>query len=78
MEIKDNLVRVFTGTKITVNLLKQQLEDVAIPSHIQNSFESGVITGFSGGTPSSVDLFIVEADIEKASPIIDEFKKLNG
>jgi len=45
---------------------------------IQNDFNSGVSAGFSGGIPSSIDLFIQERDLEKADSIISEFRKTNS
>lgn len=77
--MKDNnsLIRVYSGTELTVNLLKDELESFGIPGMIQNDFNSGISAGFSGGVPSSVDLFIQESDLEKAEPIIQEFREIN-
>ncbi len=77
MKEKGNLIRVYTGTEITVNLLKEELEKVGIPGIIQNDFNSGISSGFSGGFPSAIDLFIQELDLKKAEPILISFKKLN-
>lgn len=77
MNEKNQLIRVYTGTELTVNLLKDELEKFGIPAMIQNDFNSGVSAGFSGGVPSSVDLFIQESDEEKAETIISEFSKIN-
>lgn len=78
MEQSSNLIRVYTGTELTVNLLKDELESVGIPSMVQNDFISGVSAGFAGGLPSSIDLFIQESDLEQAEPIINEFNKTNS
>jgi len=77
MKEKNNLICVYTGTELTVNLLKDELENSGIPGMIQNDFNSGVSAGFSGGVPSSVDLFIQELYLEKAEPIISEFREIN-
>lgn len=77
MNKEDNLTRVYTGTEITVNLLKEELEMAGIPTIVQNDFSAGVSAGFSGGVPSAVDLFIQESDFEKAEPIIKEFIRIN-
>jgi len=77
MKEKSNLIRVYTGTALTVNLLKDELEKSGISGMIQNDFNSGVSAGFSGGVPSGVDLFIQELYLEKAKPIINEFKEIN-
>ena len=77
MEDKSNLIRVYSGTELTVNLLKDELEKFGISSMIQNDFNSGVSAGFSGGVPSSIDLFIQESDWSKAELIVREFKEIN-
>lgn len=77
MKAKENLIRVYTGTDVTVNLLKDELEKVGISGIIRNDFNSGVMAGFSGGSLSSIDLFILDLDMDKAQPIINEFLKIN-
>ena len=77
MNENNNLIRVYSGTELTVNLLKDELENFGVACLIQNDFNSGVSAGFSGGVPSSVDLFIQESDQDKAEPIIREFRKIN-
>jgi hypothetical protein len=77
MKEKSSLIRVYTGTELTVNLLKDELEKFGIPGMIQNDFNSGVSAGFSGGVASSVDLFIQEFDLGKAESIISEFREIN-
>ncbi len=77
MEDKSNLIRVYSGTELTVNLLKDELEKFGISSMIQNDFNSGVSAGFSGGVPSSIDLFIQESDWSKAELIVQEFREIN-
>ena len=78
MKENSNLVRVYSGTEFTVNLLKDELEILGIPSTIQNDFNSGVSAGFSGGVPSSIDLLIQEFDMKKAKPIVREFRDINS
>ena len=77
MKEKTNLIRVYTGTELTVLLLKKELEKSGIYGIVQNDFSSGVSAGFSGGVPSSVDLFIQELDLQKAEPILVEFMAIN-
>ena len=77
MKGNSNLIRVYSGTELTVNLLKDELEKFGISSLIQNDFNSGVSAGFSGGVPSSIDLFIQELDLGKAEPILREFRETN-
>ncbi len=78
MKENSNLIRVYSGTELTVNLLKDELESFGISSMIKNDFNSGVSAGFSGGVPSSIDLLIQEFDLGKAEPIISEFRKTNS
>jgi hypothetical protein len=78
MKEDNNLIRIYSGTELTVNLLKDELEGFGIPSMIQNDFNSGVSAGFSGGVPSAIDLFIQESDLGKAEPILSEFREINS
>jgi hypothetical protein len=78
MKEDNNLIRIYSGTELTVNLLKDELEGFGIPSMIQNDFNSGVSAGFSGGVPSAIDLFIQERDLGKAEPIVSEFREINS
>ena len=78
MKGKDSLIRVYSGTEITVTLLKDELEESGISAMIQNDFNSGVSAGFSGGFTSAVDLFIKESDLTAAEPIVKEFVKINN
>lgn len=71
----DSLIKVFTGTDVSVGFLKKHLEENGIASLTKNSFQSGNIAGFMGGTPSTIDLFIQEKDLKKAAPIVEDFKK---
>lgn len=77
MEENDNLIRVYTGTEVTVNLLRAELEANEIPGIVQNNFSSGLTAGFSAGALSEVQLYIQELDLKRAEPIIIEFLKIN-
>ncbi len=77
METKDELIRVFAGSEITVNLLKYELEKEGIATNVINEYEQSNFRGFSTGTPYSVDLYILDTDLEKATPIVEEFMKIN-
>lgn len=72
-----NLVIVYTGTEITVNLLKEELERTGIAAYIRNDFNSGLMAGFAGGSPSAVDLCVEEKDVPGAEPIVQQFIELN-
>jgi hypothetical protein len=73
MKKGNDLIRVFTGTEVSVIYLKERLEEIGIGALIKNDFQSGLTVGFVSGVPSAVDLYIQESDLEKAEPIIKEF-----
>lgn len=68
--------KLFTGSLIEIQRLQLDLDDNQIPSLVKNNFQSGLRSGFYGGSPSQVELFIYEEDLEKATPILEKFKKL--
>jgi hypothetical protein len=73
MKERNKLVKVYTGTEMTVVLLKELLEEIGVTSTIQNNYKLGVEVGFVGGVQSSVDLFIQQSDFETAEPVIRDF-----
>ncbi len=77
METKNEMVRVFAGSEITVNLLVYELENEGIATNVINEYEQSNFRGFSTGTPYSVDLYVLDTDLEKAKPIVEEFLKIN-
>jgi len=68
--------KLFTGSLIEIQRLQLDLDDNQIPSLVKNNFQSGLRSGFYGGSPSQVELFIYEDDLEKATPILEKFIKL--
>jgi hypothetical protein len=77
METKSELVRVFAGSEITVNLLQYELKKEGISTNIINKNDVGDSFGAPAGTPYTVDLYILDTDLEKADPIVKEFLKTN-
>ncbi|MFY9153339.1 MAG: DUF2007 domain-containing protein [Prolixibacteraceae bacterium] len=77
MKEKHNLIHVYSGTELLVNLLKNELEQSGISGIIRNDFNSGISAGFSGGVPSMADFYIQEPDLQEAEPIIAEFTATN-
>lgn len=77
MDTKSKLVRVFAGSEITVSLLIAELEKEGISTEMINEYEQSNFRGFSTGTPYSVDLYILDTDMERADPIVQEFMKIN-
>lgn len=75
MKNEDNLIRVFSGSEVSVILLKAKLEEAGVSAIIQNDFQSGLSAGFAGSTPTGVDLYIREGDLTLAEPILSEFQE---
>lgn len=67
-------IKVYTGTLILTNRLAFLLDEVGVASIVKDNKESGRLAGF-GTTGVSVELHIFNTDIEKATPIIENFKK---
>jgi hypothetical protein len=77
METKSELVRVFAGSEITVNLLQYELEKEGILTSVINNNDVGTSFGAPAGTPYTVDLYILDTELEKADPIVKEYLKTN-
>jgi hypothetical protein len=77
MKEKNKLIKVYTGTEVTVILLKELLEEIGVGSTIQNNYKSGVEIGFVGGVQSAIDLYIQHSDFETAEPILRDFIATN-
>ena len=76
--MSEEYTKVFTDDSILVNRLYTLLNEAAIDSKIVDRVESGRLAGF--GVPiNSVELFVLNTDLEKAQPIIDTYKeKINS
>lgn len=74
MDNNSDMIHVLCSTELTVNHLKNILEENGITSLIRNDYEAGNAAGFVGGTASTIDLYIQKADEEKAKDIIEKFK----
>ena len=77
MKQKNKLIRIYTGTEVSVIMLKGRLEEIGISPIIQNNYKAGINVGFVGGVQSAVDLYIQQSDYKEAEPIISEFIKKN-
>jgi len=71
MEQEENLIRVFVGPEPTALLLLEMLEETGVKGLIKN--DSGL--GYIGAVPQVMDLYIMEDDLEKATPLINEFRE---
>ena len=71
--LKEHL-KIYSGTSIFVDRLSYLLSEANIPTIINNVVETGRLAGF-GTLSEAVELFIFKRDLEKATPIIENFKK---
>jgi hypothetical protein len=67
-------IKIYTGTAILVDRLSYLLDQAEIASLIKNHHESARLGGF-GSPMNAVELFIYKSDTEKATSIIENFKK---
>jgi hypothetical protein len=65
---------IFTGSAILVNRLRFLLDQAKIPSLIKDNVESARLGGY-GTFQNTIELFIFNSDLQKATSIIEEFKK---
>lgn len=72
MNDKYKLIRVFSGSKIDVELLRNQLEDIGIESMIKDDFLEAAHAGFGAGIPGLVDLYVFDKDVDKAMTFIEK------
>lgn len=75
MNDKDKIVLVYTGNELMIERIKTNLEKEGINSITKNGYRQGINAGFVGGTPSSIDLFVLETEAEKATEIINAIKE---
>ena len=78
MDDSSKHIKFFTGSLIQIQRLQLDLDEKEIPSLVKNNFQSGLRSGFYGGSPSLVELFIYEEDREKATSILEKFKEVMG
>jgi hypothetical protein len=74
----ETYTKIFTDSSIIINGLKHLLDDASISSRISDRVESARLGGF-GVPTNSVELFILNTDLEKATPIVEAYKaKINA
>ncbi|WP_166385574.1 MULTISPECIES: DUF2007 domain-containing protein [unclassified Polaribacter] len=71
--MSEDYTKVFTDNAILVNRLHFLLNEASIKSRISDRVESARLGGF-GVPTNSVELFVLNNDLEKAQSIIDLFK----
>ncbi|MDG5800660.1 DUF2007 domain-containing protein [Marinilabiliaceae bacterium ANBcel2] len=73
--MKDNTetIRVYTGSEVSVAILKGKLEEVGVSSMIKSDFNSSIAAGFVQGTRNAVDLYVQKKDLSAAESVIKKF-----
>jgi hypothetical protein len=66
-------ILVFSESAILVKGLEIRLEDNHIGYIIKDPVNSGVLAGF-GSLDKSVEVYILETDLKRATPIIEAYK----
>ena len=72
--MKNEHVKIFSGSSIIINRLKSLLEEENITSIVKDNINMSKVSGF-GPLGQSIDLFILNSDVEKAKPILDKYKE---
>lgn len=67
-------ITIFSGSSILVKGLQNRLEDNNISVLIKDRAESARLGGY-GEFRTSVELQVLNVDIEKAKPIVDAYQK---
>lgn len=75
MKTDRDYTNIYTGSEVSVILLKGLLEAEGIATLVKNEHESGRVAGFSGGSYSGVRLYVMEMDKGKALEIKAQFEK---
>ena len=75
MNDKDKIVLVYTGSEVIIERIRVNLEMEGINSIKKDGFRQGINAGFVVGTPSTIDLFVLETDFKKATEIINDVLK---
>ncbi|MCK9450564.1 MAG: DUF2007 domain-containing protein [Bacteroidales bacterium] len=76
MEHEHNLIEIFSGTEIQVLALKYELEEAGIEYMVRNDQAAGNLVGI-GSIQAGVRILIEEKNMEKVTPILEDFKRRN-
>jgi hypothetical protein len=70
-EDHEDLVSVYLGTDITANILKEYLIKMDIPAVVKSERNTSI------DKTGDCEVYIMEHDLDKATPLITEFKSNN-
>lgn len=71
----DNSIVVFSGTEWQAQMVKGLLESSGITAFIKDEVIGTLLPWYSGGGGSAVKVVIKQVDLEKAEPIVEEYKQ---
>lgn len=74
MDNNEDLIKLFTGSEIDCNVLKQILVDNSIACLIKSDSNSAKTAGFGVNFGSEAHVFIAEKDLDKAKNLVQQFK----
>ena len=72
--MKEEHIKIFSGSPVIVRRLRQILKEEGIDSVYKNQDEIARIAGF-GGPMNLAELFILNIDFEKAKDVIEDYKE---
>ena len=72
--MKQEHIKVFTSNSIFVNRLKSLLSEIEIHAVIKDHVNPSQLAGF-GAIENSIELYILNTDLEQAMPVIENFRK---
>ena len=75
MDDNYKMIPVFSGSQIEVQKLRHDLEENGIEVMVKNYDDTASITGFANISRAARQLWILETEIEKARPIVADFKE---
>jgi hypothetical protein len=67
------IMKVFSGSEILADALKQKIEEVGVEVVKKDNLQSARMAGF-GSSDLAVELFVDERYYGKISPVLEEFR----
>jgi hypothetical protein len=78
MDDLNKTIPIFSGSVVETQKLKNDLENAGIQVMLKNFDFTAANAGFANVSNASLELSILENDIEKAKPVIENFKRRFG
>lgn len=67
-------IKVFSGSFIIVQLVKDRLEQAGINAIIKDESESGRLAGFGASIQGFQELYVSDEELSKAKPIVNSIQ----